>query len=122
MARHSARSRGLTRFELGLIFTAICAIGGGIWLFTGQEAERDERAEAEQIAAQLQRAVQDWQNENSRGCPTLTRLERDAALKTKLEDPWGNRFRVSCSDEGIRVFSPGRDGRLGTPDDIESRG
>ncbi|MBI3204805.1 MAG: hypothetical protein HYZ29_24935 [Myxococcales bacterium] len=34
------------------------------------------------------------------------------------DDPWGGRYRVSCSSDGIVVVSPGRDQKPGTADDV----
>lgn len=54
-------------------------------------------------------------------CPTLATLleANEISRGSKLTDPWDRPYRIECDGEdGIRVLSSGRDGYLGTADDV----
>lgn len=103
----------MSRLSLIGLFTAgalLAYLGIGQFSANSQEVA-EQRAKAVLISAES------WQeSESSDECPTLSvlslRHEDDQA------DPWGSRFRIQCSADGIRVRSPGQDGKLGTDDDI----
>jgi hypothetical protein len=46
--------------------------------------------------------------------------ELDAYLADTRRDPWGQPYRMLCSDRGLIVYSAGTDGYIGTQDDIWS--
>lgn len=51
-------------------------------------------------------------------CDTVRLKMRCLVTVPPSDDPWGGRYRVSCSSDGIVVVSPGRDQKPGTADDV----
>jgi len=98
---------------------ATAALGGGYWLFSSDAAAKDDAGQASRNAEKIQVAANTWLADHT-GCPTLTQLQRsDLLSEDDSADPWGERYRVRCDERGVSVFSAGRDGKLGTADDIE---
>lgn len=56
-------------------------------------------------------------------CPTYAQLIGARVLPSSSDDrdPWGNPYRIECSDSGAVVASNGPDGEPGTPDDVPGR-
>ncbi len=112
--------RGVTLVEVGAVAALVALVAGGatLWLKPKLDAKRTNLAE--KSAEVIRDAAVQWQNDNGSGCPTISQLELDKALprNASAADPWGNRFRVSCDDSSVTVLSAGRDGRLGTADDV----
>jgi hypothetical protein len=74
----------------------------------GDSKQTMARVEADKLAAH---AADVWTL--SRSCPRL-----DTLAAADVHDPWGARYRISCSETGVAITSAGADGRFGTPDDI----
>lgn len=72
----------------------------------------------------LRNAVSQWQlaENNYSHCPSVADLTRDRQLDAgqNVLDPWGNDYRISCSNEDVTVTSAGEDERFGTSDDISA--
>lgn len=118
--RNSSRRRGVTRVE-ALIGSAILALGvGGYQLYAGSANAHEDTQEAKTRAAAIQTAVQAWQQNGERGCPSVSQLVHDSLLEAeaRVDDPWGENYRVFCDGESVTVFSPGPDGERDTHDDI----
>jgi general secretion pathway protein G len=122
MFRPSRRSRrGLTVVELGATVALLTVLLGGALLFVRPSLEADKSDAAVRDAMHIREAVLDWKDRGSPpGCPTVSQLLHEKKLEesSRLDDPWGGRFRIECSDEDVSVSSAGRDGKLGTGDDI----
>jgi hypothetical protein len=103
-------------FATGLI--AALAGGAGVYLHPGSETREVDTALKN--AQKIREAVVDWRADNPSGCPTLSQLKQEKRLASQAvtDDPWGQRYRVECSGDAIRVVSPGRDGLADTSDDI----
>jgi len=103
---------------LGLAVVGV--ISAGITLLARPSWAVDARSSVATTADPLLAAAQRWHDDNPEGCPTLGRLEEDGYLPSGVarDDPWGNTLRLRCQDNGFTVVSPGKDGRLETPDDI----
>jgi hypothetical protein len=71
-------------------------------------------------ARQVLAATQAWQGDHSDGCPTISELIEDGRLddKARVEDSWGNRFRIVCDGTRTSIHSAGPDRKAGTPDDL----
>ncbi len=121
MTRSRSNRRRLSRFEAIALVGATLSLGAGYWLFSNDASARDDAGQAVKTATKIRDAARDWRSEHT-GCPSLTQLQRDQVLDDEVEDPWGSRFRVRCEADEVTVFSPGRDGKVGTKDDVESRG
>ncbi len=75
-----------------------------------------------QLAQPLLAAADQWRDRNPEGCPTIGVLVREGFLDSNIDrvDPWGGTLRLVCSErDRITVLSPGKDGQLGTDDDLE---
>ncbi|MCP5065215.1 MAG: hypothetical protein GY946_01500, partial [bacterium] len=74
-------------------------------------------------AQRVLNAAEEWKKtedvEGGDGCPTLSQLQHERFLsrEASTEDPWGNRFRIKCSEQ-VSVRSAGPDGKAGTSDDV----
>lgn len=114
-------SRGLTRVEAliigaGALFAAVAAVV----VFESGSLEGDART-ANTDAARIREAARTWRADHQGlGCPSISQLQVDHVLDTKvrIDDPWGGRYRVLCSDKEVTVRSPGRDRTFGTVDDV----
>lgn len=106
--------------EVSAVVALIAVIMGAGMLLFKPHVDAEQNRAALQTAERIRDAALAWKSQNSTGCPTLSRLEMDHALPrtSRTDDPWGQRFRVSCSQSGIVVSSPGRDRKPNTADDI----
>ena len=76
------------------------------------------KLETKQILA----AVNFWRVDHPGACPTVTQLLASGALQRmeRSGDPWGQPYRVDCSDGTVAVASPGKDQEWATDDDIRA--
>jgi general secretion pathway protein G len=118
--RSRRNRRGVTWVELVLALGVAGAVVGGIVVYQQPKSGARDVDVAVKDAQRIHDAVVDWRADNPSGCPTLSRLQQDRklALDARTDDPWGQRFRVDCSGDTIRVISPGRDGKANTRDDV----
>lgn len=119
--RDNARARGVTRLEAAIVAIGVGLIGGGAALFVGATDAGAETRAAASDATKIREAARSWQSANEGvGCPSISQLKIDDALDRgiRTSDPWGERFRVFCADGNVTVRSAGRDGELGTSDDV----
>jgi hypothetical protein len=80
-----------------------------------------EAGEATQAAKKILHAAGAYAAASAQtGCPTITELIEAHTLDghARVEDAWGNRFRIVCDASEPRVLSAGPDGRMGTRDDL----
>jgi hypothetical protein len=125
----AARSRILSRSTVPTVSLRQIKLVGGFGLFIAvlgvaignahQDQGRQEQAVSH--ARELLAAATDWKAAHGElGCPTVTRLKQDRQLENDAlsADPWGGRFRIICSGNGIQVRSAGADGEFQTGDDI----
>ena len=88
---------------------------------SGSDDDLADQDTAQLSATRILEATQSWSEENEgQGCPSVSQLveEEHLSKKARTDDPWGGRFRVVCEGDTIVIRSPGRDGKLGTPDDV----
>jgi general secretion pathway protein G len=94
------------------------AVTAGVAAHAGTNAEEDQAVRA---AKKIQQAADTYAVGSAQaGCPTLSELIDSRTLdeSSRVEDAWGNRFRIVCSESGPHVVSAGRDGHMGTTDDV----
>jgi general secretion pathway protein G len=105
----------------------LCVVTAGVALISviGLLIIRPRMVAAESDAAvkdasRILVAAQEWRRENGKGCPTLSQLVHEKQLDraARMDDPWGERYRVRCTDEEVSVVSPGEDHQPNTSDDI----
>ena len=118
--RHRRVQRGVTWIEVAIGVAVVGALGAGIFAVVQPEGRAREVDDAVKSAQRIREAGLSWRNDNSSGCPTLSQLQHEHKLSSdaRTDDPWGQRYRVDCRNDDIVVVSPGRDGKLGTDDDV----
>jgi general secretion pathway protein G len=112
---------GMTLVEVLIVVSIMALIATGVTVFALPKFKEAQVSTAKTNAQVLRRAVQDWQRVNNEStCPTISQLidgrHLDSASNT--DDPWGNPWTLTCTDDDIFVQSMGPDKKQGTPDDI----
>ena len=118
--RSKVTQRGVTLIEVGLFASATAAVLGGFLLWSTPNARAREHDQAERNAVVIAQAAETWMDRGETGCPTISSLMEAQYLPAdaRLDDPWGQRFRIECDAERFTVWSPGVDQRRGTTDDV----
>ena len=118
-------SHRANRSKLAKICAGVVCVGGfvvTIISITRTSLAFDNRDDISVVATPLLTAARVWRQSNPQGCPTIGGLIHDGAIAEDAErhDPWGGAYRLVCLDVGgFSLISPGRDGQLGTDDDLE---
>ncbi|HVY29843.1 MAG TPA: type II secretion system protein [Polyangiaceae bacterium] len=115
------RTRGVTLFEVLIVVAILAMVAGGVAVFALPRFQDSQKKTAEAGARTIRMAVQQWQAANNEtSCPTVSQLIQDKQLDTgqNTNDPWGNAYSLSCTDDEVTVISSGPDKKKGTKDDI----
>lgn len=119
--RTRALARGLTKVELALSVSLATLLVAGVALMVWPQQRASENDQATERAQLILEAAREHRQEarGKSGCPTYSVLVHERRLDPKLDghDPWGHRYRITC-ERDLSVVSPGRDGQLGTDDDV----
>ncbi len=117
-SRRSAR--GVTVFELSAVTATVTVLAIGAFAFIRPHFNAQAQDAARKDANKILNAAEEWRRENGKGCPTISQLiyEKQLDESARTDDPWGERFRVRCSEDDLSVVSVGKDHKPGTPDDI----
>ena len=120
MNRKRARSRGVTPVAAALAVFALGVGVSGAWWLQSVGVGRDAEVSSRAAAAVIQDAAKSFRAQHTEGCPTLSSLEEDRFLarNAREDDAWGNRFRVLCEGDELKVTAAGPDGKPNTKDDI----
>ena len=113
--------RGVTLVEVLIVVTIIAVISGGAALLAFPMLQESRVKSAVVGAGEVRSAAEiHIELDGSEGCPSVVELVSAKKLKAgKTDDPWGTPYRVDCSGEdGLHVYSNGRDKQPGTPDDV----
>jgi hypothetical protein len=99
---------------------ALVALSAITAVVVARAGTADPKTVATESGRRVLGAAEAWQSENPAGCPTLTELAESGYLasEVRVDDPWGSRFRIVCSEKAASVRSAGPDGRFGTVDDV----
>jgi general secretion pathway protein G len=122
-AKRARRARrGVTLVEVLIVVAIMAVIAGGATLLVFPQFAK-AKVEAAKVGAEaVKQAAELYANTEAEGgaCPTVKDLVDAKKLDgKKTDDPWGSPYRVTCEDGGdIRVYSNGKDGKEGTPDDV----
>lgn len=119
--RTRVASRGVTLFEV-LIVVAILALisAGAAFAIHGPFTDAKRRTAATD-ARSIRQAVKGWWALKSETrCPSVEDLVQDGILDrdSPRKDPWGEAWRLECSDADVTITSLGQDRQEGTSDDI----
>lgn len=115
------RARGVTLFEVLIVVAILAMVAGGVAVFALPRFQDSQKKTAEAGARTIRMAVQQWQAANNEtSCPTISQLIQDKQLDTgqNTNDPWGNAYSLSCTDDEVTVTSNGPDKKKGSKDDI----
>ncbi len=119
--RRLRRARGVTLFEVLIVVAILAMVAGGVAVFALPRFQDSQRKTAEAGARTIRMAVQQWQAANNEtSCPTISQLIQDKQLDTgqNTNDPWGQAYTLSCTDDEVTVISNGPDKKKGGKDDI----
>lgn len=116
-----SHARGVTLFEVLIVVAILAMVAGGVAVFALPKFREAQIKTAETSARVIRTAVQQWQQVNNEvSCPTMSQLvqEKHIDSATNTDDPWGEAFILSCTDDEVVVSSKGPDKKKGTADDI----
>lgn len=121
LSARAALQRGVTLFEVLIVVAILAMVAGGVAVFALPKFREAQMKTAESSARVIRTAVQAWQAANNESsCPTVSQLvqERHIDSATNTDDPWGEAFVLTCTDDDVYVSSKGPDKKKGTSDDI----
>jgi general secretion pathway protein G len=119
--RRRSLARGVTLFEVLIVVAILAMVAGGVAVFALPKFRESQIKQAETGARVIRQAVQQWQaTTNETGCPTISQLvqSKDLDSAQNTNDPFGQAYILSCSDDEVTVVSQGPDKKRGTKDDI----
>jgi general secretion pathway protein G len=116
-----AAARGVTLVEVLIVVAIMSLIATTVVVAVIPKFQGAQNDTALNSAREIRNAVVRWRA--TRGgdeCPTVAQLRSDKEIDTasKIDDPWGSQFKITCAEDEITVTSPGRDKKEGTADDL----
>jgi general secretion pathway protein G len=122
MARRTrVLQRGVTLVEVLIVVAIIAMVAGGVTVFALPKYREAQEKSAETGARVIRSAVQDWQRVNNEtSCPTVSQLVQEKHIDSaaNTDDPWGQEYILTCTDDDVMVMSKGADKKRGSSDDI----
>lgn len=116
-----AALRGVTLVEVLVVVAIMALVAAGASVAVVGRWNHARQKTTETQVRNLCAAVKTWWVEGgTSSCPAVEELidagvlDRDSARR----DPWGHEWQLECTAGDVTVISPGRDGQLGTDDDI----
>lgn len=104
-----------------IVVAIIAMVSAGVAVVAVRQASKARLTHAETNARSLRNAIQSFQAlEASSECPSFAQLEGGGFIDeaSSREDPWGEKWKISCLEDHIEVASAGPDGTIGSEDDI----
>ena len=121
-ARRARRRRGVTLVEVLIVVAIMALIAGGVSFMILPKYRQAQIDTAHTTARTIRQAATMWRSlKGGAGeCPTVSVLieEKEIDPSSTTEDPWGQPFTISCTEDDVTVSSPGPDGKQGTKDDV----
>ena len=122
MKASRGRARGVTLLEVLVVVAIIAIISGTVAVAVWKHVGPSENKVATTSARAIRQAVKTrWlEQSDSSNCPTVEDLVREELLDkdNAAKDPWGQPWRIECSNRDVTVLSNGHDRVAGTSDDI----
>jgi general secretion pathway protein G len=115
------RQRGVTLFEVLIVVAILALVAGSVGVAALSYFDRARMRMTETNAKQIRAAVKLWWTDHEAGeCPTVDQLISSGTLErgSPRADPWGEVWKLECSERDVVIVSTGRDRTAGTPDDI----
>jgi hypothetical protein len=104
-----------------IVIAIIAMVSGGVaFAAFGAKVEADKK-HAKTSARTIFHVVEAWHGMNgSSECPSLDQLLEANLISeaSSVEDPWGLRYSIVCTDAKVKVVSSGPDHEPDTEDDI----
>ncbi len=120
--RRAARRRGVTLVEVLIVVAIMALIAGGVSFLVLPRYRKAQIDTATTAARTIRQAATLWRSlKGGAGeCPTVSRLieEKEIDPSSSTQDPWGQGYTITCTEDDVTVSSPGPDGKPGTKDDI----
>lgn len=120
--RRRARRRGVTLVEVLIVVAIMALISGGVGFFVLPKYRQAQRDTAATTSKTIRQAASMWRSlKGGPGeCPTVSKLIEDKEIdpSSTTQDPWGQPFTITCTEDDVTVSSPGPDGKPGTKDDV----
>jgi general secretion pathway protein G len=117
----NALERGVTLVEVLIVVAIIAMVAGGVAVFALPRYKEAQIKSAETGARTIRAAVQTWQtSSNETSCPTVSQLVQEKYLDpgANTNDPWGQSYVMTCTEDDVTVTSSGPDKKKGSKDDI----
>lgn len=123
VARRLARAAkaGVTLIEVLIVVTIMALIAGGATLLVFPAFDKAKVSLAVEGARAIKQAADLYVHlsTSGEGCPSVQDLVSAKSIGAdKTADPWGQQYKISCSDGDVRVISAGADKKEGTGDDL----
>ena len=120
MKRRRLRREGMTLIEILVVLVIMAAMASAVGYAMISYIDSAHKRESETRARTLQSASIAYLLESPGECPSVDDLlERDIIDKTtNHKDGWGRPFSIDCEGSTVHVRSGGKDGELGTSDDV----
>ena len=120
--RARARARGGSLIEIMIVVAIMALIASGVAVAVLPKFKEAQIKTASGSCRTIRSGVQDWQrmNPTESSCPSMRQLVDEKIIDSAAEtnDPWGEKFTISCADDDVKVSSNGPDKKSGTSDDI----
>ena len=117
-----AASRGVTLVEVLIVVAIMAIIAGGATLLVFPQFNKARVKLAVEGARTIKQAADLYLNLNSTSdaCPTIQDLVSAKAIDgKKVDDPWGQPYKIQCNGGDMTVSSTGADRKEGTQDDLK---
>jgi general secretion pathway protein G len=108
-------------FEVLIVVTIIALISSGIGLAALEMKRRADDEQAHTDGRTVLTGVEAyWALHGSAHCPSVEEMMREKLFRRdgRGRDPWGNHWRIECTEDEAVVSSDGPDRLFGTKDDI----
>ena len=114
--------RGMTLIEILVVLAIIGLIMGGVAIVAFNAFDDSKLNAAKKDIGTLTQSVEMYRLQRN-NCPKNTQDLKAAGIIQKItKDPWGSDYVIKCPGEhgSVDISSPGKDGEMGTEDDINS--
>ncbi len=111
----------MTLIEIMVVVAIIALLMGGFGFLAFNSFAQAQIDDAKKNVVQIQAGVEMYMTQKRGKCPkSLQDLKASGITGRVAKDPWGNDYHIKCPGEKLTVdvISMGKDGELGTEDDI----
>lgn len=119
--RRRRKREGMTLVEIMIVVIIMAMIAAAVGVAVIPRMREAQMHQARIDASTIRGAALNYLLTNTRGdCPSFQDLVNDGQIDRQAsgQDPFGNDFVIECEGDDVTVLSPGRDGQMGTEDDI----